>query len=271
MLRTSRMFHIRNQFNTVTNHPNKPAGNQAFTLIELLVVIAIIALLISILLPSLSKARAQALDLMCLSTQRSGGVAWQQYFIDHKNYMPPLGGQWGYRYGSWYKALRPYCTLKNSDGNGTYRKDEPVNMLCPSRVTGTWTYRFPNFLYATNWRMRYRDHGNTDTSYKMDEFTDHWRTGLLMDNGPYADAIHWQGIRSYALSTHPQGPQVYTPQHRGQGISISYIDGHSKFVNVTARQLQPGGFHRGIPFLFRSFWGRKHDGTFLHSNFIYDE
>lgn len=57
----------------------------AFTLIELLVVIAIIALLVSILLPSLARARRTAIDLKCQVTQRSLGQAIQLYLDDQKD------------------------------------------------------------------------------------------------------------------------------------------------------------------------------------------
>jgi prepilin-type N-terminal cleavage/methylation domain-containing protein len=61
---------------------------KGFTLIELLVVIAIIALLLSIIMPSLGKAKAYAEEIVCKSGLRQYGLATEMYTNENDGYAP---------------------------------------------------------------------------------------------------------------------------------------------------------------------------------------
>jgi prepilin-type N-terminal cleavage/methylation domain-containing protein/prepilin-type processing-associated H-X9-DG protein len=59
--------------------------NRAFTLLELLVVVSIMAVLMSLLSPSLARARKQADQVRCLANQRQLTMAWTQYATDQED------------------------------------------------------------------------------------------------------------------------------------------------------------------------------------------
>jgi prepilin-type N-terminal cleavage/methylation domain-containing protein/prepilin-type processing-associated H-X9-DG protein len=92
------------------------ARRTAFSLIELLVVIAIISLLISILTPSLSRARQQAKATVCLSTMHEFMKGLVAYGSDYSFALPPArfesAPDSGYYHG-WAEAL--YRSLYNAD------------------------------------------------------------------------------------------------------------------------------------------------------------
>lgn len=82
-------------------HPKHPIAG--FTLIELLVVIAILSLLISILLPSLQKAREIARKAVCSVQLRGLAVVSVTYASDANDYLPSMG-----RSGATGVLVQPY-------------------------------------------------------------------------------------------------------------------------------------------------------------------
>lgn len=124
---------------------------RGFTLVELLVVIGIIALLVSILLPALNKAREDAKRVRCLSNQRQLVMAWQMYASDNKGHIcssnTPSYPQnpWWY----WAAAGNTLDTLSNGK-LWPYVKNYDVYRCPNDRVMYTHTYSINGYLAGEN-------------------------------------------------------------------------------------------------------------------------
>jgi len=90
---------------TRTGQRRTPPG---FTLIELLVVVAIIAMLMSLLLPSLNRARKQARAVACLANLRQWGYIWHMYTEESKGKFNTGGSAGGDAANDWLVLLMPY-------------------------------------------------------------------------------------------------------------------------------------------------------------------
>lgn len=121
------MLQARRQFSNRTVFPRR-----AFSLVELLVVIGIIILLIALLMPVLSKARAQANYVKCQSNLHQIGVAMVIYGNNYRGWMfPPDAGIIVPINQRWFIPVLNVRPPRNPDSDDPKDWTPPI-MLCPS-------------------------------------------------------------------------------------------------------------------------------------------
>lgn len=210
---------------------------RGFTLIELLVVIAIIAILASMLLPALNKARNVAKAISCASKIKSLMTAEHSYSNDYDDYMAPSGLPAGV---NWRTCLSPYLSVTASNLDYSASKTYCKPFICDASGSENINiYAGTNYTRAT--RLGYSTTPAIPAGYELRRRSKCRNTsamGIMTDFGTvnklvaYDDFWTLTSIQSYfGLGTHDGG------------LNVGYVDGHvdklDRKIVVSVEQLQP--------------------------------
>lgn len=186
-------------------------NKQNFTLIELLVVIAIIAILASMLLPALNKARDKAKSTSCKNVLKQLGTASLMYVEDYDGLTPGRGdggsgAQWTWQIHPVYTGAKKHVSwkkddkLKCDDISGwyyeAYKKNEPGNI-------------------AMNYAINHYARGK-----KIVKITTTTEMGLIIDGCIYvgSNGLHWDRLKT-------SNADFYLDIH-SRKLNTVFMDGH---------------------------------------------
>ncbi len=239
----------------------KPHG---FTLVELMVVIAVISVLVAVLLPSLSAARSQARQLVCLTNLRTCNNAMLNYSIDNNLAGAPhsyrsidgngphwLTGSYDKVNGdkdNWstmpaadrkfhgiFQGLRSYfgytsATSALSTIYYQYKGCPDYTRSIASNGVNRYTF------FANNWLLGRVVTAETDSWYRLNShlITSPAAMMLMMESSYQGAATHtgsngFGSVMRRTMLGESTSTDTYTARHRSEGLNVAFIDGHAQF------------------------------------------
>jgi len=225
---------------------------QGFTLIELLVVVAIIAVLMAILLPSLSLARESAKKTACLSNLRQCGIVTLQYAQEYNDVVMVYkysGGEF-----SWPDFLR----------NGGYlaAKGQGRELLCPSRLPTT---------YVAFQTLGTRDYSSIPSAIMRYEYGSGWSQFSVKMKGienpglypHYGDALNEGKEYQSSYFNFASGSGKYLHLRHGERVNAWFADGHAE--TSTASEIRRA-VRNDLPSITSIYMLRQNGSAYFQSN-----
>ncbi|WP_176012914.1 prepilin-type N-terminal cleavage/methylation domain-containing protein [Victivallis sp. Marseille-Q1083] len=187
-----------------------------FTLIELLVVIAIIAILASMLLPALSKAKAAAMAIKCTSNLKQIGLAALMYADENDDYGPL--GKFKDSGAYYYYELAP--TLGVPQLSFTDPQIQQTPFYCPTFVGGTGRTDYYGLSYAINYYIC----GEVDPSGNLTAAG----VPLTRVTKPSERGYLFEGDGVPVMTNNTAQPDAgYVRRHgNGRVSNVLFVDGH---------------------------------------------
>lgn len=223
---------------------------KAFTLIELLVVIAIIAILASLLLPALSRAKQKAMATKCASNEKQIGLGYLLYATDNDDYLPLAAHLGDAAPCQWFFEIAPYINKKAASYTNLVAKSEIV--ACPSaRLDKAFPPSTPaakayggyghNYVY-----LGYLTEQERVRTTKVTKPADTVMNGDGLDPAP---GLNWWNFGYlYPPSRPPWGQSQIRPYIRhGKGANYAWVDGH---VSLTAWRTMSKGLNGQIDWFY---------------------
>jgi len=227
-----------------------------FTLIELLVVVSIIALLVSILLPALSKAREQAKRSIGLSNCRNLAPSFFMYTSEHNEVFPHYSGTIDGETGSWVFVLSKMGYLASVE-----------SAMCPSlpeewqsQHSGTFKYPFCGIGYngfnlgglvANSAPARLSRHLRKVTAVKNPSEVYQNMDTLCLGKEPKKRGF-------YLVSSKPTTAPNYNPwpdARHMNSINILYVDAHAASMAINPAYNKVSDFYQETIYKYLGYWG----------------